>query len=304
MADPQATATTSAANNEVVLDDQARDRLVETKVTCPFVGTAVAMKNLAVRNDADNPLASIEDVRRLGNSGGGSLGEVLVLFAQGNHAMMRDSSGKLTVPVPAGLFSLELPGSQGSHAGHSGILETDPKLPGSGKLNEAAFQRLVVRARDGRVKRSDVGRFIAENLIGDPGSQVGTNVADLLADLGEFVEGIGPALLVGLGGGEQAGLAHREMLERLTRMMGQDNLVGSAGEFGLLFAFLANKPGALPLDGEPALSVQDLHSMFVAKKFPNGWESWKKNATDWVVNTHGLARSAHEEYQRLKKRPG
>src|SRR6266481_5487923 len=90
MANPQETAMTVATNNEVVLDVQVRDQLVETKVTCPFVGTAVATKNLAVRNDANNPLASIEDVRRLGNSGGGDLGEVLVLFAQGNHAMMRD----------------------------------------------------------------------------------------------------------------------------------------------------------------------------------------------------------------------
>lgn len=232
---------TVAANNEVVIDDQVRDQLVETKVTCPFVGTAVATKNLAVRNNANNPLASIEDVRRLGNSGGGDLGEVLVLFAQGNHAMMRDASGKLTVPVPEGLFSLEFPGSQGSHAGHSGILETDPKLPGSGKLNTGAFQRLVARANDGRVKRSDVGRFIAENLIGDHGSQVGTNVAALLADLGEFVGSIGRALLARLGDGEQASLAHREKLERLTKLMGEDNLIGSAGEFGLLFAFLADR---------------------------------------------------------------
>src|SRR5215469_7851955 len=113
--------------------------IVEKKATCPFLGTAVATSSLPVRNEATNPLASIEDVRRLGNTGGGDLGDLLVLFAAGNHAFMRGVSGRLDQRVPDGMFSLELPGSQGSHPGHSGILQGDPAVPGSGRLSEADF---------------------------------------------------------------------------------------------------------------------------------------------------------------------
>ena len=38
-------------------------------ITCPFIGSAVAQGKLLVRNGASNPLASLEDVRKLGNTG-------------------------------------------------------------------------------------------------------------------------------------------------------------------------------------------------------------------------------------------
>ena len=55
--------------------------------------------------------------------------------------------------------------------------------------------------------------------------------------------------------------------QKLTKLLGDDNLVGSAGEFGLLFAFLANTPDAHEEDGEPTISVTDLETMFVQKSF-------------------------------------
>lgn len=140
----------------IALSSNERNTLVETQATCPFIGSAVARGKLAVRHSADNPLASIEDVRQLGNSGGGDLGELLVLFAGGNHAFMRGDAGKPDKKVPDGLFSLEFPGSQGSHPGHSGILQGDPALPGSGRLSRSDFARLAVYAKQGLVKRSDV----------------------------------------------------------------------------------------------------------------------------------------------------
>jgi hypothetical protein len=226
------------ANKVIELSPEQRDALVEKKATCPFLGGVVAEGKLAVRNAAENPLASIEDVRKLGNSGGGDLGDLLVLFASGNHAFMAGASGKLDKPAPSGLFSLELPGSQGSHAGHSGILEGDPELPGSGRLSQAEFARLIGRAKEGLVKRSDVGRFIAQNLFRDAKSKVfGKNVATLLAgDLLAFVETVGPALMSRLfSAGEDE--SHRDLEQKLTKLLGEDNLVGSVGEFGLLFAF-------------------------------------------------------------------
>jgi hypothetical protein len=291
-------------NKPVELSGEERALVVERKAACPFIGSAVAEGQLPVRNDAKNPLASIEDVRRLGNTGGGDLGDLLVLFARGNHRFMRGNSGKLDKPVPSGLFSLEFPGSQGSHPGHSGILQGDPEIPDSGRLSEADFARLTSRAKDGWIKRSDVGRFIAENLLRDPKSKVfGIKTAALLAsDFLEFVETTGSALLSKLfGADEDADTTHRDVEEKLTKLTGEDNLVGSSGEFGLLFAFLVNRPGAREVEGEPAVAVEDLKAMFVDKHLPDGWETWKKLRIDWIRNTTGLMISAGKEYRALKR---
>jgi hypothetical protein len=286
------------------LDDQARSGIAQTKATCPFIGSAVATGILSVRLDANNPLASVDDVRKLGNTGGGDLGDLLVLFAQGNHAFMKGAEDQLDAPAPAGFFSLEFPGSQGSHPGHSGILQGDPRTPGSGRFSQTDFDRLAAHAREGLLKRSEVGRFIAENMINDAESNVfGAHVARLLAaDLGAFVGKLGPALLARLTGPpEVAASASREQEQMLTRLLGEDHLVGSAGEFGLLFAFLANKPGGRKLDDEPAISLSDVETMFVKKRLPDGWETWKKSRLDWVTNTTGLLVSAGEEYLRLRR---
>jgi len=290
-------------NQSVTLTDSARALLVEKKATCPFVGSAVAQGRLAVRNDAENPLASIEEIRNLGNTGGGDLGDLLVFFASGNHALMRGNSGKLNAPVPSGLFSLEFPGSQGSHPGHSGILQGHPEMLGSGRLSEKDFARLTSRAENGWIKRSDVGRFIAENLLKDPKAKVfGKNTAALLgSDLFETAETTGSVLLKKLfSSDDEAQGTHRDVEEKLTRLLGEDNLVGSAGEFGLLFAFLAHKPDSRIIDGEPAMAVEDLKSMFVDKRLPAGWETWKKSRADWVRNTMGLLISAGKEYKRVR----
>src|SRR5499425_729959 len=219
----------------VELSGDEKASLVEKKATCPFIGSAIAQGKLPVRNDAKDPLASIEDVRRLGNTGGGDLGGLLVLFASGNHALMRGESGKLDKPVPSGLFSLEFPGSLGSHPGHSGILQEDPEIPGSGRLSEGDFARLIGRAKDGWIKRSDVGRFIAENLLKDPKSKVFEKHAAALlgSDLVSFAETVGPALISNFFGSEEdARTDHRHLKEKLTKFLGEDNLIGSSGEFG------------------------------------------------------------------------
>lgn len=292
-------------NKPVELSGEEKALLVAKKATCPFIGSALAEGKLPVRNGAHDPLASIDDVRRLGNSGGGDLGDLLVLFASGNHAFMQGDSGKLDKPVPDGLFSLEFPGSQGSHPGHSGILQGDPATPGSGRLSEADFARLASRAEDGWITRSDVGRFIAENLRKDPKSKVaGTSTAALFAgDLLDLVETTGSVWMRILFGADDDAnnTTHRAIEEKLTKLLGEDNLVGSAGEFGLLFAFLANKPGAKEVDGEPAIAIQDLKAMFVDKRLPAGWESWKKSRLDWVTNTTALLISAEKEYWNLRQ---
>ncbi len=287
----------------VAITAEVRNRIVQTKATCPFIGTAVSTGDLSVRNDPANPLASVDEVRELGNTGGGDLGEVLQLFATGNHLLMRGSSGKLDTKTPAGLFSLEFPGSQGSHPGHSGILQGDPRTLASGRLSRVDFDRLTRRATAGLVTRSDIARFIGENLHRDPNAKVfgAVTAALLLSDLDSFVGSIGPALVKRLGASEaRAADAHRDLEAKLTKLLGEDNLVGAAGEFGLLFAFLANKPDATEIDGEPAIAVSDLQAMFVDKRFPEGWRNWRKSRADWVKNTTALVLGAGAELLRLR----
>jgi hypothetical protein len=284
-------------NKVVELSVADKDVLIEKKATCPFLGCAVAGGDVAVRNSAQSPLAAIDEVQKLGNSGGGDLGDLLVVFANGNHAFMRSDSGKLD-KVPSGLFSLDLPGSQGAHPGHSGILMGDPQTPVSGRLSLANFERLTSLAKDGLVKRSDVGRFIAQNLLNDPKSKVDVKTATmpLVSDLVAFGKGVHEFVASLFGSGADRSEAHRSVQERLTKILGENNLIGSAGEFGLLFAFFANKPGAKKVDGEPAVAVEDLKAMFVEKRFPDGSENWKKSWADWAENTTALAASAAKEY--------
>ncbi len=292
---------TGVHSRVVRLSGPERREIVDKKAACPFLASAIAMGQLPVRNEVTNPLASVDDVRQLGNLGGGDLGDLLVLFAKGNHAYMRRPAGRLDEEVPPGLFSLELPGSQGSHPGHSAILQGDPEKLDSGRLSQADFTRLASRAEDGLIKRSEVGRFIAENLTKDPKSKVfGLRVAGLLVrDLSDVAKTTLPAVLARVAGPEEASAkADRKLVEKLARLLGEDNLVGSAGEFGLLFAFLANKPGAKKLEGEPTVSVDDLRAMFIDKRFPNGWERWKKTRLDWVSNTTALTLNAGREYLR------
>ena len=114
---------------------------------------------------------------------------------------------------------------------------------------------------------------------------------------------VGPDLLTKLGRSDEGGdAAHRDLEQKLTKVLGEDNLVGSSGEFGLMFAFLANKPGAKEVDGEPAVSLEDLRSMFIDKRFPNGWKSWRKTRLDWVINTTSLMVSAGKEYLALQRK--
>ena len=305
-ASSDATNGTAAVSTEPVkLKPEQLDTLVKLKGVCPFIGSAMATGALPIRNSPDKPLASIDDVVKLGNSGGGDLGKVLALFANGNHALMAGPSGKLDTEVPPGTFSLDLAGSQGSHPGHSGILNGNPLELNAGRMSTEDWGRLESRAKDGFIKRSDLGKFIAENVLRDPSSKVlGPRTllklgADALAVAGRTPAAAFEAL-ANVFRKNDTHEAGRDALEAVTKLLGEENIAGAAGEFALLFAMLANKPGAKEIDGEPALALEDLKLMFIDKKFPEGWERWPKNASDWAASTAALTLEAGKEYVRLR----
>ncbi|PIQ24571.1 hypothetical protein COW36_11175 [bacterium (Candidatus Blackallbacteria) CG17_big_fil_post_rev_8_21_14_2_50_48_46] len=290
-------ATEDVLTQVLSLSSEQLESIATKKATCPFIGSAVSGGALPVRNTEEQPLADISDVVALGNSGGGNLGNLLELFAKGNHSKMLSKSGALDSPLPPSLFSLDFPGSQGSHPGHSGILQGDPSRLNTGRFSPSEFDRLAMRAKDGYLKRSDIAHFIAENLLRDPDSKVfsGKAAGLLLADLGNFVAKTGPAILQKIAH-RQDDAADREVLEALTKTLGENNLIGSTGEFGLLMAFLANSPNTKEIDGEPAVSLADVTLMFRDHQFPEGWENWPKTEKDWVLNTTALLIEAGKEY--------
>ena len=269
------------------LSQDERSQIAEQMATCPFIGTAVAIGDLSVYNAAENPLSAIDEVARLGDTGGGDLGSfVLKLFARGNHSRWVAPGNSAGAFVPRGMFSLHFGGSQGAHSGHSGILLGDPESIGEGRLDLAEFDRLAAFAdRNGRLSIDSIGDFIAENLERDSKAQVlpaWEGIKDTARLLQELKD-------VALGGDASE---RTEAFEALTKLLGEDNLAGSAGEWGLLFAFLVNSPRSD--DGDIALS--DVKSMFVDKRFPDGWETWEKSTLSWIKATLRLIKDASFAY--------
>jgi hypothetical protein len=293
--------------DRIALSVEQRAAIAGKKAVCPFLGPAVGGGDLPVSGSAARPLAAIADIVALGDSGGGDLGsKVLKLFARGNHSRLPGPSEAFDLPTPPGMMSLDLAGSQGAHPGHSGILLGDPAARDAGRFSAADFARLAGHAdAAGRLTTQAIGAFIAENLARDPNSKV-LPLGRLAGDLFGLADEIGDSLWARLTG------RHRpqdtvELCEKLTRLAGADNLVGSAGEFGLLFAFLAHRPephGERAQDGDPAIRLADAEEMFVHHRLPDGWETWPKQAADWLHATTRITAAAAKAYvkQNLKAR--
>lgn len=273
------------APNDVELEQIAR-----RKVTCPFMGPAVRQRLLEVHNGADRPMAAVQDIADLGDTGGGDLGRrVLRRFAVGNHRRVPDAAGKFTEATPPDMMSLDLAGSQGAHAGHSGIMLGNPRKLDAGRFSPEDFDRLAAHAdARGKLTMEAVGAFVAENVARDPEAKVmpvGRQMVSLFGVVDELFDSLVAHLLRRRSDRDEA-----ELLERLTKFAGEDNLFGSAGEFGLLFAFFANRPGRD--DDELTLDIAELRQMMEELRLPDGWDTWRKNASDWVHATTQIARSA------------
>ena len=354
------------------LSSAERKDIVGKKATCPFIGTAIAMekaidaigkrlpgvRSFKLMRSAAEPLAPVVgegSVEALGNTGKNStLGFVLTLFALGNHGIIPQSHANGVQPtgekVPANTFSLDFPASQGSHPGHSFILQGDPNKRESGTFSGASFKRLIeprsasasvcptgtaapisghaerVNEQTGApdpngvlvVRRSELAKFIAENVSMDPNAKaIGKNQTSL--KLAADAIGVEQALRDGLtdlisgagAGGTRAEQLeqHRPLAQKLTLLLGEDNLIGSSGEFGLLLAFLWNSPKTIgKTSHDPMFAVSDLKLMFQGdangRRFPDGWQDWNKDAFVWVTQTLALTTaSAHHYHSALKSCP-
>ena len=279
------------STNPVPLSNEERFEIAERMATCPFVGAAVATGELEVLNTAGNPLARIEDIVRLGDMGGGDLGtHVLKLFARGNHSRLVASKGNTDALVPTSTFSLRFGGSQGAHPGHSGILLGNPDEVAKGQFDPEAFGRLSeLGDKNGRLSIDAIGDFIANNL--KRGRDLGHDVRvlpawKLVKDAARLLNELKNVVLGGVDS------ERTEVFQALTKLLGEDNLVGSAGEWGLLFAFLKNSPNSD--DGD--ISLLDVKPMFVDKQLPSGWETWEKSTGSWIKATLRLIKDASFAY--------
>lgn len=284
----------------VALSVEQLESIARRKATCPFIGSVVKSGELSVLKSADTPLAAIDQVAELGDSGGGDLGsKVLKIFAHGNHNRMPGPSGALNTAVPDGTFSLDFGGSQGAHAGHSGILLGDPTQLDAGRFSAADFARLAKHAdKNGQLSEEAIGDFIAENLVRDPNSKV-LPIGDLAGDLFDFAaEAVDEALdgIAKLFGREEEE-DENELLQKFTKLVGEDNLAGSSGEFGLLFALFANRPGQ-DMESDAGIRLDDVEQMMKHHRLPDGWETWPKTGTDWLQSTAKITWYAGKAYLR------
>lgn len=295
-----------------------RANIVAHKSMCPFVGSAVNEQKIRVIHGpagtyASQPLSFVEDVVRVGNSGAGStLGFVLKVFSTGNHAkMLNEKTGKLDLDVPAGTFALDFPGSQGAHWGHSGVLMGNPHTVNSGHWSAADWARLLAISTSGPSKgalltTADIGHFIAENIKRDPNAKSisgGSLLRTLFADSLTLFGDVGTAALKLFRNPNALTASEgewRTVIAGITKLAGDDNLIGSAGEFGLLLAFLEHSPVAQQNSGN-AFAVADIQRMFQQKLFPVGWEQWKKSAVSWVTYSSQLTWHARKRLNELNK---
>ncbi len=327
-------ASSKVSSTPITLTDGERREMVGKKTTCPFVGTALALKKLLVFGTKDSPFARIVgdgSIGTVGDTGGGDLSLGFRVVARGNHHKAPDGT-----EAPDGMFSLDFPTTQGAHPAHSFILMGNPRTRDSGRLNADNLGRLIDERSSGGhaevapngtlvVRRSELGKFIARNVACDPNSVVdGWTLVTLLGrDLGDFTEHGFTAVRGALA--DDATRSHNvtQLMQDLVHIATQNSLVASVGEFGLLTMFLAPSPNTVTMDDdEPALAVSDIEALFAGKKdpqtgkydpltrsFPPGWGTTPRTNLDFlqhsvhILHTAALAHIGRE-FRRDSTCPG
>lgn len=316
-ADESSEAVSVNTKTPVALTDDERREMVGKKTTCPFVGTALALKKLLVFGTKDTPFARIVgdgSIGAVGDTGGGDLSLGFRVVARGNHHKAPDGT-----EAPDGMFSLDFPTTQGAHPAHSFILMGNPHTRGSGRLDANNLGRLVHDKSEGGhaetaangelvVRRSELGKFIARNVACDPNSVVdGWTLVSLLGrDLTDFTAHGFSAVKDVLEDGSTSSSQITQLLQDLVHIATQNNLVGSVGEFGLLTMFLEPSPNTVMMDdGEPGLAVRDIEMLFAGKKdpatgkydpltrsFPPGWGTTPRTNLSFLKHSVFILRTA------------
>jgi hypothetical protein len=295
----------------------AERRTIADKMTvCPFCGGMVASGKLPIYGSKENPLAKIDDIAAL--AGPGDLGKlVLRVFAEGNQSKMLDpKTGDLTLDCPPGFFCLHFLPSKGSHGANSGVLHEplDRRL-GMGRRSQEDFDWLKGFASpEGKLSVAGMGKAIAERMFeyqgSDPTVQVtGRAVFEAMGiDALEAAGAFGPALFEkamnkvrAFFGDPQKTDSHHRFIEDLTTLTGKNTLVGSCGEWALLFAGWANAPGVRQNDGSLLLDMAEVEPQFMNADVPAPFENAEKSAFDWAKTTSELVVHAFVEFHRLKR---
>lgn len=304
---PSMVSTSLQLDTALELTNAQRLTVATKMAVCPFIGSKTAT-DLPIYGSKDNPLAKVADVIK--SAGPGSLGEaVLRIFAEGNHSKMLGPSGKLDKSCPEGFMSLHLLGSQGSGPGRQKILHgDDPTEIGAGHLRPENFERLKSFANaDGTIGTEGLGKAIGRRMFeerDDPHVKVwGAKVFGLLGiDFAKAFSAAGPALFEeAIGTPALGGPAEVEFLQKLTKFSGDNTLVASSGEWGLIGAFFENAPGVKQADGTLKIPVKYLEAMFLKKELPAGADDWEKNGSGWAQATTRILLAAAKEYHRLTK---
>jgi hypothetical protein len=149
------------------------------------------------------------------------------------------------------------------------------------------FERLRALADDaGMLSIAAVGAFIADNAHRDERTR--SDRSNALPMLGRILGNVAEPLLERFRGRAFAHQDHVRFLQDFTSAISGDDVVRSAGEFGLLFALLAKAPDAV----HGKIKMSDVEAMMVRSELPAGWRDWPKSLGDWVESTGEIAFAA------------
>lgn len=282
------------------LTDEQLLTMVKQKTVCPFMGAGVVSRQLPVFGSLEAPFTLATSVRDLANTGGpaSDFGDMLYMIALVN------LPGPLNPPPPSwvlGYTPLALAGSIAAHAGHSGILSGPSEQPNAGRFSQAAWDRLLLRVKDGYITRTNLARWCAENNLLDPNAKP-IGLQRLLKDLSYFLNNIVGSIfstierkkngsklltaeeLIPIRAGVLAGLA--------------SNLFNSAAEMAFLATALHHSPKTRQAKGgvEFAVHIDDLTSLFIQRRLPNGFTTWLKTKVDFNTHIGPCVKEAAQHY--------
>ena len=198
------------------------------------------------------------------------------------------------------------PAGNGSPRGAMATRVDDTALPTA--LQAMRDAEGTTRIELGELRGDELGQFVARNVACDPNavsiSRTPFGLVSLLGgDIAEFTRSAGRLAIAKLAGSPSEA-EKTKLLEDMLQIAVRNNLVGAAGELGLLMTALEGSPNAVTLpDGERALAASDIEAMFAGKKvdgkydpltrtLPPGWDTTPRTLTQFLLNTLEILRIA------------